>query len=273
VLISAHFTDKAVDLSTYMPKWTPDLILCRGGFDYYDTFLRRYPQTPKVYYGAGTRIYPTSSYTDYACFLVDTDAQRDMVRSKTHAKVSKIIKPAATLFAPVYGTEKTYDVAFMANAAQYKLKRHEFFLRAMAGRGLSILMIGNKRKNICDLATSLGLDVTWAGWHLRKDLPALLSSCKMGAICTTSRDSCPRVIPEYLACGLPFVATKNMNFDHKRYTNGGLGGIIVDEKVFGGAVAEVAASYTTYRPYHTYTEKLAMPVAVRRLVKILKGIL
>jgi len=46
------------NLGKYALPMDPDIIFARGGFDYYDPFLRRFPRAKKVYYGAGRRFFP-----------------------------------------------------------------------------------------------------------------------------------------------------------------------------------------------------------------------
>ena len=44
--------------------------VCGVYFIYYDSFLEKFPLSKKIYYGAGNRFYPTSSFKKYDLFLV-----------------------------------------------------------------------------------------------------------------------------------------------------------------------------------------------------------
>ena len=104
-----------------------------------------FPNAVKIYYGAGKRFYPTR-YDNYNLFLVDSRKQLKTIRAK-HKRAALFIKPAATLFKPV-NVEKKYDICFVANAGQAKIKRHNLFLRAFAGSRFKILNLGNTNKKL-----------------------------------------------------------------------------------------------------------------------------
>jgi len=247
----------------YVPPFKPDLIICRGGFPYYDSIVERYPKAKKVYYGAGRRFYPIG-YDEYDLFLVDSERQREKIISR-RKRAMLLLKPAALLFKPI-NVEKKYDVCFMANASQAKIKRHRLFLRALAGSELKVLNLGNKDSKLIKLGKQLGVNVVWGGWFLRKELPQKISQCKVGVCCSTGYDSCPRVIPEYLACGLPVVATKNMNFWHNKYINKRTGLLVSDGKLLE-AIKQVIAR--KLNPINYYRRYLSLPVAAKYLASLL----
>jgi glycosyltransferase involved in cell wall biosynthesis len=259
--------------NSFMEKWVPsigthkepaDLIVCRGGFPYYDGFIKRYPKAKKVYYGAGKRFYP-QGFIHYNLFLTDSLKQSRIIRRRG-SKSSLFIKPAATMFSPVK-CEKEYDICFMANATQAKIKRHRLFLKSMAGTGHRILVLGNTNKKWINLAKELKLDVTWGEWSLRKDLPAKISKCKVGVCCSTNYDSCPRVIPEYLACDLPVVATDNINFWHDKYITEDTG-ILVNEANLKEGIQKALEG--TFSPRSYYDKALSMPMAAGYLASLIK---
>ena len=227
IKIDNNFTERWVNkLKKYSPKIKPDLIISRGGFPFYDDFITKYPKAKKVYYGAGARFYPQTDFTNYDLFLVDSQKQRHEIKAKGK-RASLFIKPAAILFKP-HNVKKEYDICFMANASQAVIKRHKLLLKSFSNTKYKILNLGNKDKSFIKLAKKLNVDITWEGWDSRKNLPKKISKCKIGICCSTNYDSCPRVIPEYLACGLPVVATNNMNFWHEKYITKE-SGILVDE--------------------------------------------
>jgi glycosyltransferase involved in cell wall biosynthesis len=132
------------------------------------------------------------------------------------------------------GTEKNYDVCFMANATQQSIKRHALLIEQFANTPHTILNLGNIDRKLVKLARQKNVDITWGDWSLRKFLPEKISQCRVGICCSTNYDSCPRVIPEYLACGLPVVATKNINFWQDKYINQKTGILVGDDYLVDG---------------------------------------
>jgi len=51
----------------------------------------------------------------------------------------------------------------------------------------------------------------------RLDMPKWYSKCKVGIVCYKNYDSCPRVISEMLACGLPLIILDNVNYWYQKY--------------------------------------------------------
>lgn len=267
--VNEKLTERWVpSLDVWRPDFKPDMIFCRGGFAYYDSFVKSYPEVVKIYYGAGARYYPQTDFTDYDLFLCDSRRQLKDIREKGK-NAELFIKPAASLFRP-FDVEKKYDVCFMANGTQAAIKRHEFLFRKLSGTGLSILNLGNYTDKITELATNFGTDVKFGGWHLRKDLPKLISLCKVGVCCSTNYDSCPRVIPEYLACGLPVIATSNINFWKDKYITKDTGMIVKDDDLVDGIQYCLGKEFNT-RDY--YDEYLSLTNAAVYLCKLLRGIL
>ena len=105
---------------------------------------------------------------------------------------------------------------------------------------------------------------------MRKDLPKLVSSCRVGVCCSTNYDSCPRVIPEYLACGLPVVATSNINFWHSKYITEETGIVVPDNLLVCGIRQCLGKNFDT-RTY--YDEYLSLSKSSSYLCDLLRGIL
>jgi glycosyltransferase involved in cell wall biosynthesis len=269
-VIDNMFTERWVpSFNKYKPKRKPDLIICRGGFKYYDCINKRFPKAKKVYYGAGARFYPTTGYEKYDLFLTDSNAQLIKIRKKGK-NVALFIKPAATLFKP-FKTKKKFDICFIANAAQARIKRHKLFLQSFAKSKLSILNLGGTNKKLVALARKLGVNIKWDGWSLRKNLPQKISKCRVGVCCSTNYDSCPRVIPEYLACGVPIVATKNMNFWHDKYIVPGTGLLVREDRLLHGVKKLLNVDVDVVAD--CYNNRLSMNPAVAYLAELLEPIL
>lgn len=259
-------------IAKFPPEKEPTIIIARGGFPYYDSFVKRWPDAVKVYYGAGKRFYPMKKgqYSQYDLFLVDSKKQLDEVAARGK-NVDLLLKPAATMFKPM-AVGKTYDVCFMANATQAAIKRHALLLEAFAGTDYKIMNIGNVDKQYVKMASKLDVNITWVGWKYRRDLPKLISQCKVGVVCSTNYDSCPRVIPEYLACGLPVVATNNINFDHAKYINKTTGVLVKEKNILSG-VEKLLKSDKSHDVVRYYRKELDMHNASTKLSEQLKELL
>ena len=263
-----RFVEKWVPLfRNYKPDFKPDLIICRGGFPYYDAIIKRFPKAKKVYYGAGKRYFPTTDFTNYNLFIVDAERQKKAIENKGK-RAELFIKPAASLFKP-HKVQKDFDVCFMANGVQFKIKRHRLFLESFAGTNYRILNLGNKNPQMVALAKKLKVKITWAGWSLRKSLPKQISRCRVGVCCSTNHDSCPRVIPEYLACGLPVVATKNINFWQKKYITPQTGALVDENKLVEGVKQIISKSIN---PLTYYNSHLSLGKAAEYLASLVDSI-
>ena len=184
--VSDFFVEKWVkSFKTYSPGNNPDLIVCRGGFPFYDDILKRYPKAKKVYYGAGVRFYPKSDFDKYDLFLVDSKSQLKKIKNKHKKNAHLFIKPAALLFKP-YNEEKIYDVCFMGNASHAHIKRHKLLIKSFANTPYKILNLGNKSKEFIKFAKKMNVNIEWGGWDLRKNLPQKISQCKISICCSTN---------------------------------------------------------------------------------------
>jgi len=267
-VVSPFFTEmKVPKLKKYTSDFYPDLIVCRGGFDYYEPFIKKYPKAKKIYYGAGIRYYP-EGYNKYDLFLVDSPKQKKKIENKGR-RAELFIKPAAMLFKPK-NVKKEYDICFIANGTQRGIKRHELFLQSFAGSKYKILNLGNISKKLVKLAQQLSVNITWGDWSFRKYLPPKISQCRVGVCCSTNYDSCPRVIPEYLACGLPVVATNNINFWHEKYITPETG-LLVEEDGLKKGVKKVLCR--NYDAYLYYKNNLCLDKASEYLYDLIETIL
>lgn len=255
--VTDKFIERWVNFSD-LPSFVPDVIIARGGFKDYKVVCSRYPKARKVYYGAGVRFKPEWGKWDLV--LVDSVKQQRKVSGS-----ELFVKPAAdNLFRPFYG-DKKYGVCFMANAPQAVIKQHKLAFRSIAGSGISMLHLGLVDDELRVWAK--GSDVTFGGWYRRHELSKLICQCRVGLVCSTSYDSCPRVLPEFLACGLPVVALDSMNFWHEMYVNDRTG-VLCSEDGICSAIKSLLKASLDPRAY--YDECLSVKVAAERLVGQIK---
>ncbi|MCP4651134.1 MAG: glycosyltransferase family 4 protein [PVC group bacterium] len=187
-----------------------DYVFARGGHKEYEPILKKCKNAYKIYYGAGARIVPEKDL-GYSLILCDSEEQKKKCKKKyPHIKSSLWIKPAARHFKPVE-CEKEYDVCYVADCHskfQEKIKRVNWVYKT-APKDLKILHLGKSSikppKNVTVKRVQ------------RIDMPKWYSKCKVGIVPYKGYDSCPRVIPEMLACGLPLVVMDSVNFWIKKY--------------------------------------------------------
>jgi hypothetical protein len=238
--------------------FSPDVIFARGGFGEYDSVLRRHPRAFKIYYGAGRRFLPQSGFKGYDLILLDSPGQLAECKAKFPGiKASLFIKPAPdNLFFPAQA-EKHFDVCFPANGSQARFKGHEFVFTT-APKSLRIMNLGNPSPypepgHIFRIRVPRGR------------VPVHMRQCKVGIVCSDSQvDSCPRVIPEMLACGLPVVVLDQTRFWVDKYINSMTGRIASRER-FWETVEEVLENLETFSPRRYYEKNLSLPAAVALL--------
>lgn len=257
-----HVTDKMVERwvnFSKLPNFKPDVIIARGGFPEYVPVCNKFPKSKKVYYGAGIRFKPDAGKWDI--ILVDSKKQQKKI-----PKAKLFIKPAAdNIFRP-QAVRKKFDICFIANATQKEIKRHKLAFNSIAGTDLSMLHLGLKDATIKKYARKS--QVHFGGWHRRHELPSMICQCRIGLVCSTSYDSCPRVLSEYLACGLPVVATDNMNFWHDKYVNEHTG-LLTDDSELTDSIRKLLKS-PALNPEKYYNKHLSLQVAADRLFGFIK---
>lgn len=252
-----NFVERWVkDFRNHIPSFTPDVIFCRGGFPQYDSVLQRFPKAFKIYYGAGRRFMPQSAFKKYNLILVDTPKQLAVVKKTfPKARAELFIKPAAdNVFKPVEDS-KSYDVIFSSNEHKGGIKGHDFILPAfpddlrMIQTGITSQKQQKKFKNI-----------EFTGWIPRRKLPELYAKCKIAVVCCTNVDSCPRIIPEALACNCPLLVLDTVNFWQEKYINVQTGKVATKSD-FIKTMRKMILHYADFSPYNYYKENLSLDVS------------
>lgn len=190
-----------------------DYVFARGGFDYYKPTLDMCVNAYKIRYGAGCRYMPEQDI-NYDLILVDTEEQKRNVinrcrLNKHYERVELFIKPAASHFKPVE-CEKEYDVCYIANQQQAKIKGVKWVYETVP-RNLKVLHLGYIDKHITPPSNVTRKRVD------RIDMPEWISKCKIGIVPYSSVDSSPRALVEMIACGLPVVCLDTVNYWKEKY--------------------------------------------------------
>jgi glycosyltransferase involved in cell wall biosynthesis len=209
----------------YRPDFEPDAIFARGGFEEYHPILKAFPSAVKIYYGAGARYLPLRGFYDYDITLQDSP-YRFAKASQAYPEVNHVlwVKPAVDQFFFPQNVEKQYDVAFVANGGQARIKRISWVYKT-APEDLSILHLGLKSsyKPPNHIKTKR---------VIKEGMARQLSKCHVGIIPYKDTDSAPRALPEMLACGLPVVVMDSCHVNHKTFYDGknSFGRIVTKDK-------------------------------------------
>lgn len=248
--------------------FNPDVIFCRGGFPEYDTVLRRNPDAFKIYYGAGYRgIPPIKQFQNYDLILVDTPRQLEDAKKKLPNKnIRMMIKPAADNIFKPYKSDmsgKVFDVILVGNYNKGVNKGHDFAFQKI-GDKLKVLSVGNVPKKVRKKYPQ----VRFIGWVPRKMLPQYYFACKVAIICCGAEDSCPRVVPEALACNTPILVLDRVNIWKKKYITNQTGGFCSNDNFFD-VLINMKHNYKVYSPYEYYQQNLSLDVAAKNIVDII----
>jgi hypothetical protein len=183
------------------PSWIhlPEVIVARGGFKEYVPLLKCFPKAKKVYYGANHGCIPKDGIK-YDLILCDSEEQ--VRKCRKHGLNGKLFfKPAAPQFKPM-GLDKKYDVGFSAIWPKDKRKNVAWVHKTIP-KDLSMLQMGHACKAPKNVAVK---------YIAHNRMPRAINKCKVIIAPYTKEDSCPRIISEALACGVPVVALGTCQF-------------------------------------------------------------
>jgi hypothetical protein len=264
VKYSDNFIERWVpDFNSHKIKYEPDVIFARGGFKEYNTVLQRFPKAKKIYYGAGKRFKPQDNIIKYNLILNDSEKQlKETQKEFKDTKVSLWIKSAAeNIFYPK-DKEKKYDIIMVANEHPKGIKGHDF-----------LLPILNKYKSIqIGISSSKNKlkykNIEFTDWIPRKEVSNYYAMAKVAVIAVDTIDSCPRVIPEALACNCPILALDSINFWADKYISKDTGIISIKEK-FEQNLNNMISNYKNFSVIDYYNKNLSMKNSVDHLKSLI----
>jgi len=258
-----NFTERWIpSFQTYKGNFIPDVVFCRGGFQEYHSILRRFPNSIKIYYGAGRRFLPQRGFYDYDIILQDSQEQVKICNMHYPELLTTLfVKPAPdNLFFPMPEIEKKYDVCFPANGSQ-PFKGHEFVYNTISS-DIKLLNLGNNSNRF-----KYPNNVT-AYRVLKSEMPKHIAKCKVGIVTVSSKiDSCPRIISELLACGLPIIVLEDVRFWKEKYIVSGATGELATEENFWDVVKYVLNNVDKYTPRKYYEKNLSLKIAAKFLLE------
>lgn len=254
------------DFGNHKIKFQPDVIFARGAFKEYHKVFYKYPNALKIRYGAGRRYLPCQGFYDYNLILQDSPEQlKNCMEKFPHIPSILFIKPTADNIIYPINAEKEYDVCFPANGSQ-PFKGHKFVYKTVP-KDIKLLNLGNnpRKYKYPNNVTSYRV--------LRPEMAQHYAKCKMGIVVVSSSiDSCPRVIPEMLACGLPIVVLDGVRFWKDKYIESAASsrsifstGEVVNKENFWKFVKFVLDNLALYAPRKYYEHNLSLPIAAKFL--------
>lgn len=262
-----NFTERWLPtFSKHVVNFIPDVIFCRGGFPEYHPVLKRFPNAISIYYGAGRRFLPQPGFTDYDIILQDSPEQVEICKKKFPDSLATLfIKPAPDNIIYPVDVEKEYDVCFPANGAQ-AFKGHKFVYKTVP-KDIKLLNLGNNPRGYKYPNNVTSYRV------LRTEIAKHYSKCKIGIVAVDSYiDSCPRMIPELLACGLPIVVLKGVRFWKDKYIESASSsrskfstGEVANKENFWKFVRFVLSNLNLYDARKYYEYNLSLPIAAKFL--------
>lgn len=184
----------------------PDTIIARGGFKEYVPLLKDYPDAFKVYYGANHGVIPNDGIK-YDLILCDSPQQKEKAEKHGY-KAELFIKPAPPQFKPM-DIDKKYDCLFAAVWPEDE-RKHVRWVYKTVPKDLSVLQVGHYPK----AKVPANVKVKMLG---KNDMPKAICKSRVVIAPYKSADSCPRIIPEALACGVPVIALKDVNVWKEKY--------------------------------------------------------
>lgn len=246
------------DFKSVKNDFIPDVIFARGGFPEYDPILKHYPNVFKIYYGAGKRFVP-QTFKNFHLILVDTPEQKEKAsKIFPNIKIELFIKPAAeNIFSP-QKRDKKYDVIFCANEHKSGIKGHDFILPLLSK--FKTLQVGIASVELQKKYP----DITFTNWIPRKDIPELYAQSKIAIIPCSDVDSCPRVIPEALACNCPILVLDTVNLWREKYITPQTGRIMT-KSTCEEEIRRMIKDYETFTPYNYYHKELSLSVATEHI--------
>jgi hypothetical protein len=267
-----NFVERWVpSFETYGNDFDPDVIWCRGGFPQYHPVLNRFPKAIKIFYGAGKRFLPQPGFLDYDIILQDSPAQQAVSKKRFPAAVSTLyIKPAPdNLFYPIEGIKKEYDICFPADGRPVR-KGHDFIYPTLP-QHFNVLNLGFPTHHALKPHNVTSYRV------LKPEMAKHMQKCNIGIIASTiqgkmSWDSCPRTLPEMLACGIPVVVLDELEFWQEKYITP-MTGEMASRENYWEVVQHVLDNRDKYNPRKHYEENLTVRHAADHLLSVIREVI
>jgi glycosyltransferase involved in cell wall biosynthesis len=99
----------------------------------------------------------------------------------------------------------------------------------------------------------------------------LYARAKVAVVACTDVDSCPRVIPESLACNCPLLVLDRVNFWHSKYITPQTGRLC-NKDTYAKTLASMVENYQSFSPREYYCEHLSLDVAAKQVMAFISSL-
>jgi len=211
------------------------LIINRGGYREYLPYLERHQGIPSIYIGAGRRWNPLDRHWSpwmegvrVDVVLVDSAKQKETL---DQLQIESVVFPKPALDTFFFSKEtkpKKYDLVFNCHRPE------EFkggpWLAERVPDGCRVLVIGPENKWLERERRKGRICVIYTGKVKRQDVAGFVSQARVAVVCDDGVcDSGPRVLPEFLAMGVPVIVRNAVRVDFQSYINDQTGRLVGDD--------------------------------------------
>ena len=249
-----------------------DLIISRGGYNEYISFLQKHQNTPHIYLGCGIRWNPFDRCVEgmkglrVDGVLVDSEKQDNIIKDQVQTIVFP--KPAAdNIFYPLSDVKKQYDLVYNCFAS-VSIHKGGSWLAPRIPNGCKVLVIGPENKWLEAEAKTGRIFVDYTGRIPITDVCVIASQARVGVVCDDGKqDSGPRVLPEFLAMDIPVIVRDTVRINFKHYITAQSGIVMKDDCSridFGIGMKSLITN--KIQPYKHYVENLTLDKASDRFL-------
>ena len=269
---------RSLDLNFPPGCESPDLIFNRGGYRDYLPYLNKHQDVPSVYIGCGRRWNPEDEkWSPWMkgvrrdLVLVDSESQKRML-VQDHSEVFP--KPALDHLFWSEPVEKQFDLVFICHTPR-EIKGGKW-LASRIPDGTSVLVVGPEDGWLRKESVSGRIRVRFTGKVPRRLVRHLACQARVGVVCDDGKcDSGPRVLPEYLAMGIPVIVRECVRAHLPGYVTSETGIVVIDDPPdFGNALRTLIelGKLGKLNPREVYWKKYRMNHAADRLVRLVESL-
>lgn len=268
----------STDMLGFIAAYGPPKILCVWGLGVDERILEACRDSFKIYNSIDAPAFRVPDHVGrhFDLVLTGADWQSDEVQARLPG-MQCLVLPIGPDFADPQtfrplGTEKIYDVVYVAAAQGYK--RHDILFDALerrpGTRALCVFGYGEMADELRHRATERGLDVTFVGppGVPFGEVNALMNQARVGVVCGID-DGAPAILTEYMLAGLPVLANSGLRCG-LQYITPATGATAAPERFHEGLDALLAQA-ETMRPRETVLANWTWNHSIAELAKHIKA--
>jgi glycosyltransferase involved in cell wall biosynthesis len=246
------------------PSFNPEIVLIHGNLKIYQNPMSRTPGAIRVMFIDGTQ--PKRLGNIDLIWIDDERQRKSCQRVYPEARIELFIKPALdSLFRPVATPVKDIDVLFAGGIRSHQLGPMRKLLRCLS-KHISITHVGPPQ-----IKMRKHPKLRVLGNKMRWEMPELYSRAK--CFIYLGHGSCPRVVPEALACGCPVLALRELPLWHEKYIVSKTGMLCDDLTDMADKIHWMQSHYTEFDPHQHYMQTLSFEHAYSRFESVVLEVL